>query len=394
MNSIARKLPVPALLMFLASPVLAATTPGTTGSSSSITRCSTRDVSKTEAQGVADQITQFKLHGGGPKIGTIRVAFHVITCGGAGDVPQSQIDAQIDELNNAYRGTGFSFELASVDRTEDCQSFKNMTSPGVERSTKQRLAIDPAHRLNVYTASLGHFLLGWSYFPQSFPETDPMHGVVMHYGTLPGSFLAPYNLGGTLDHEVGHYLGLFHTFQNGCSDPGDFIDDTPFEAGPAFGCPIGRNTCPQPGDDPIHNYMDYTDDACYSEFTPLQADRMQFIVPIYRPSLFDPSSMAPRGPVAELASSPASESNLRFRGAYPNPFSNETVLRFAVPRAGEGSLKLYNVAGQLVSILAQGRFEAGEQSITLRSDRLAPGMYFAALRYGGVTVTRSVLLVP
>src|SRR5262249_44342260 len=157
------------------------------------------------------------------------------------------------------RGTGFSFELASVDRTEDCQSFRNMTSPGQERSTKEALAIDPAHRLNVYTASLGHFLLGWAYFPQSFPENDFMHGVVIHYGSLPGAFLAPYNLGGTLDHEVGHYLGLFHTFQGGCTDPGDFIDDTPFEAGPAFGCPIGRNTCPQPGDDPIHNYMDYTD---------------------------------------------------------------------------------------------------------------------------------------
>src|SRR5262245_2838092 len=97
MISIPRVLLVTATSFVLVSPALSATTPGSTGSSSSITRCSTRDVSKTEAQGVADQIQQFKLHGGGPKVGTIRVAFHVITCGGAGNVPQSQIDAQIDE---------------------------------------------------------------------------------------------------------------------------------------------------------------------------------------------------------------------------------------------------------------------------------------------------------
>ena len=135
-----------------------------------------------------------------------------------------------------------------MDRTDDCQWFKNLTGPGVEKKVKKTLAIDPAHRLNVYTASLGHYLLGWAYFPQSFPESDPLHGVVIHYGTLPGGFLAPYNLGGTLDHEVGHYLGLYHTFQGGCVEPGDYIADTPFEASPAFGCPVGLNTCPQPGD--------------------------------------------------------------------------------------------------------------------------------------------------
>src|SRR5207247_2638916 len=184
--------------------------------------------------------------------------------------------------------------FSSVDRTENCQWFSVYFGTGNEKKMKQALAIDPAHHLNVYVVKPGHYLLGWAYFPQSLPEDSYLHGVVMHYGSLPGNYLAPYNLGGTLDHEAGHYLGLYHTFQGGCTAPGDYVDDTPFEASPAFGCPIGRNTCPQPGDDPIHNYMDYTTDACYTEFTALQGERMQEIVALYRPSLFGSSALAPR----------------------------------------------------------------------------------------------------
>src|SRR5439155_7529998 len=148
---------------------------------------------------------------------------------------------------------------------------------GEEKQMKQALAIDPAHHLNVYTASLTKGLLGWAYFPFSAPEDSYIHGVVIHYGSLPGGYLAPYDLGGTLIHESGHYMGLFHTFQGGCVEPGDEVEDTPFEASPAFGCPVGRNTCPQPGDDPIHNFMDYSDDPCLTEFTPGQVARMDAI---------------------------------------------------------------------------------------------------------------------
>ncbi len=328
---------------------------------------------------------------------TIPIAFHVLSCGAQGNVPQSEIDAQVREINKAYRGTGFSFTLASVDRTDNCQWFSNLTGSGVEKKVKQTLAIDPAHTLNVYSANLGHNLLGWSYFPQSFPEDSYLHGVVLHYGTLPGEALAPYNLGGTLDHETGHYLGLYHTFQGGCLAPGDYVDDTPFEASPAFGCPVGRNSCPQPGDDPIHNYMDYTDDPCYSEFSANQATRMQIITQTYRPSLFAAAALVASGAPVGLAQQPAARTlptSVEFRGAFPNPFSNSSTLRFALAKSGWASLKLYNVAGQQVAVLVDGERTAGEQSVTLQAGALAPGMYFASLRSGGTTVTRSVLLVP
>src|SRR5207249_9119564 len=178
--------------------------------------------------------------------------------GNLGNVSDAAIRDQIDALNHGYSGTGFRFALASVDRTENKNWFRMNPGTGVEKQAKQALAIDPAHRLNLYTCNPGHGFLGWAVFPWSAPEDSWWHGVVVHYGSLPGGYLAHYDLGGTAVHEVGHYLGLFHTFEGGCTPPGDEVHDTPFEGRPAFRCAVGRNTCPQRGDDPIPNYMDYT----------------------------------------------------------------------------------------------------------------------------------------
>jgi len=74
------------------------------------------------------------------------------------------------------------------------------------------------------------------------------------------------------------WFGLFHVFNDYinqvCEEPGDYVADTPMQASPSFGCPVGKDSCTEPGLDSIHNYMDYSDDPCYEEFTPLQAKRM------------------------------------------------------------------------------------------------------------------------
>jgi hypothetical protein len=202
-----------------------------------------------------------------------------------GNVPQSQIDDQIAVLNAAYAGTGFTFTLDTVTRTDNRKWFDRCYSVNAEAEMKQALAVDPAHTLNIYSCNPSQGILGYAYLPFQIDESSFYHGVVLLYSSLPGGTAAPYNLGDTATHEVGHYLGLYHTFENGCSSPGDEVADTPYEASPAYGCPVGRDSCPSAGLDPIFNFMDYTDDDCMDHFTADQATRMQTQVAIYKPSL-------------------------------------------------------------------------------------------------------------
>ena len=222
---------------------------------------------------------------------TIPVAFHVITRGSSvaeGNIPLSQIQSQIDVLNAAYAGstggakTPFRFELVSVDRTLKVGWFNMAPRTAREREMKQALHVGGASTLNVYTADLGHYLLGWATFPWNYPAEPWRDGVVLLYSSLPGGTAAPYNEGDTATHEVGHWLGLYHTFQGGCAGDGDLVADTPAEASPAFGCPVNRDTCTSPGLDPTENFMDYTDDGCMYAFTSGQSLRASQAWKAYR----------------------------------------------------------------------------------------------------------------
>ena len=219
--------------------------------------------------------------------GTIPVYWHVITnTSNQGAPSQSQINAQITVLNNAFAGTGWSFNLISVDTTTNNSWYTATPGSTAEVQMKNALRQGSADDLNIYSNNMGGGLLGWATFPSNYASNPKMDGVVILYASVPGGSAAPYNQGDTGTHEVGHWMGLYHTFQGGCArnaTGGDIVADTPAEKSPAYGCPTGRDSCKQiAGLDPIDNFMDYTDDSCMNKFSAGQDARMDAMFSTYR----------------------------------------------------------------------------------------------------------------
>jgi hypothetical protein len=255
------------------------------GSSSGLVRCSVVDPDPVAAQLIQDEVdaTLAEVGEGRATGGTINVFFHILkTTSGVGSVTTAQINNQISVLNAAYASTGWQFNLVSIDTTVN-NSFANMSfGSSAEFQAKAALRQGSADDLNLYSANIGGGLLGWATFPSDFASDPSADGVVLLFSSLPGGTAAPYNLGDTATHEVGHWMGLFHTFQGGCGSTNDSVSDTPREKSPAFGCPVGRNTCSQSGNDPITNFMDYSDDSCMDRFSVGQDNRMDSLFTTFR----------------------------------------------------------------------------------------------------------------
>uniref|UniRef100_A0A8H7YBS7 Peptidase M43 pregnancy-associated plasma-A domain-containing protein n=1 Tax=Psilocybe cubensis TaxID=181762 RepID=A0A8H7YBS7_PSICU len=152
-------------------------------------------------------------------------------------------DLQIAVLNRDFNSKGNEIYLETV---------------AMQTEMKQKLRKGGPETLNVYTVGFHNTqaegLLGYATFPTDYKSLPKDDGVVIQYGTLPGGNLAPFNKGKTLTHEVGHWVGLYHTFEGGsCSSSGDEVSDTPAQLKPTSGCPIANpDTCPgKAGLDPI-----------------------------------------------------------------------------------------------------------------------------------------------
>jgi hypothetical protein len=217
----------------------------------------------------------------------IPVYVHVITNadGTQGNITRAVVEEQIKVLNDAFAGrdphggiaTPFVFDLRDVDWTANEVWFgmkyneNNPTNDEVQ--AKQTLNKGDSSTLNIYTVGLISRPFGWARYPWELSKK--VDGIVIGFPTVPGGTAHDYNLGDTAVHETGHWLGLYHTFQNGCDGEGDEVEDTPAEGTPAYGCPPPTDTCSLiPGYDPIHNFMDYAYDSCMYEFTLGQVNRM------------------------------------------------------------------------------------------------------------------------
>ena len=216
----------------------------------------------------------------------IGVVFHLLHNGGEANLDTSALREQIDVLNRAYNGTGFSFYLALVTRTQNPSWFMlpEVGLPPIE--VREALAFAPTRMINVFVGDMRNEAMGWSVFADT--NNPESHAIVIDYLSLPGGPFDPdFDTGITLVHEVGHYMGLRHPFERGClSDPtkGDFVEDTPAASEVWFRqCPAVADSCPNiPGNDPVTNYMHVTTDACRVRWTRGQIERMETLALRFR----------------------------------------------------------------------------------------------------------------
>ncbi|KIM41043.1 hypothetical protein M413DRAFT_445790 [Hebeloma cylindrosporum] len=223
----------------------------------------------------------------------IDVNFNIIAANhtvAGGWLPISQVLGQIAVLNKDFKASGIQFRLVNTTRIINANWFTNVAPENQEQaSMKQKLRKGGPETLNLYTVSFNNSaaedLLGYATFPSDYKSAPQDDGVVIQYQTLPGGTKAPFNMGRTTTHEVGHWVGLYHTFQGAsCTSSGDEVADTPAQLTATSGCPkIAPDTCPgQPGRDPIHNFMDYSHDVCLTGFTAGQAKRLKAQLRTYR----------------------------------------------------------------------------------------------------------------
>ncbi len=172
----------------------------------------------------------------------------------------------------------YRFQIKKIDRTKNDGWYHSYLFGPRDQQSKRRLHRGNARTLNLYInggGPKGTPVLGWARFPWQYRSTPALDSVTVNKAGLRGGSAHGYNLGDTVIHETGHWLGLYHTFQGGCSARGDLVADTPAEADPSFGCEGRRDTCAaDPGFDPVRNFMDYSLDACMNRFSAGQVQRI------------------------------------------------------------------------------------------------------------------------
>ena len=352
---------------------------------------------------------------------TIPVVVHIVYQEDAHNIPDLWIQSQIEVLNEDFRllnenvryiptefqniatDTEIEFCLASLDPQGLPTNGITRTPTQVncigdiftvEEEGKSRLfysnlggkdAWDTESYLNIWVANSCNTLLGvapGTAFIDVAPEED---GVVIdwkHFGNnCESSEAAPYHLGRTATHEIGHYLNLKHPWSSCNSSEGDLVDDTPAQSAPYFGCPIyPQRSCGS--NDVFMNFMNYTDDACMSMFTVGQKARMLAMLDGPRSGLknSDGCSLIP----------PPSPFDKEAINIYPNPVKDCIHIDFNAEIAGDIEVKLADAAGRIVYQI----IESSRNFRSIDTSRLQSGVYFLYFQAGKRTITKKILVTP
>ena len=263
-------------------------------------RCATRNQSPADQAAVRQTVSRFLQRKGRAREATfgIPIHFHVVTkSDGSGGTTKAALTEQVKEINDSYKPYGFSFTWdGNFDtRADDALYATEFDSP--EETRLKKVGKDQESSLNIYVAGAIRTprggVLGWATFPSDLSKAKGSDGIVILTSSLPGN-PGPFGLGKTAVHEIGHWIGLYHTFQDGCSQTNDDVDDTPPIELPTFGtCEENKDKLACPPTDPrkprekadISNYMDYTDDACMDHFTPGQNQRAKAQMASFRPKI-------------------------------------------------------------------------------------------------------------
>jgi hypothetical protein len=343
---------------------------------------------------------------------TIPVVVHIVYQTAAGNISDAQVQSQIAVLNMDYQkrnpdtaeipsyyrslaaNCGFRFGLAQQDTvgqatTGIVRRQTNVTAFSIDDGIKFTASggddgWDPDRYLNVWVGNLTGGILGYSSIVGG-PKTND--GVVVLYtafGTN-GTATAPFNLGRTTVHEVGHWLNMIHTWgDDSCGN--DQVADTPPQEGPDYGDPGGIViSC---GNEPYGNlyqdYMDFTNDIGMHLFTYGQRDRMRalFVAGGFRYPLL--SSNVPVAVTDSAVNDDARDGITTF----PNPAMGEVTVQLADPSSMGGLLQVYDQMGRKVEEI---RITSSEMQLNVSG--LAAGVYFIRVSGGKVPMAGKLVKV-
>jgi hypothetical protein len=352
---------------------------------------------------------------------TIPVVFHVIYNTTTQNIPDARIFAQLDVMNKDFSRTNadtvntpaaflpvaanteIQFALANRDpngnpvtgitRTQTSLSGFTSSSSDMKFTSKGGKDIwNREHYLNVWIVNFTDWTLGFAKFPGGDPLED---GVVVHYRSVGGPSsndinFSPYHLGRTATHEIGHWFGLYHTFQSGCqgTNPtscinlGDKVCDTPPVSNATFNCPTNNNTCSEtPTDlpDMVTNFMDYTDDPCMNIFTQGQKDRMQAAINLTRFNLFTSPGYVGINSVEALKNS---------INIYPNPSTGFFTLSTTFRENTDMKIFIYNILGKQIMNLEEKNLLRSK--IDLDLSNFSNGIYYVVFESNGYTTSSKV----